>query len=65
MTRDAKDFLNGFARAAQLLQRLLAAPPRHTTPDQYLEDVASLHARSDDLRSRGLVVGCLAAVGKA
>ena len=40
-------------------------PPAHTTAAEYLEDVAHLHADSDDLTRRGLAVGCLSALGRA
>ena len=63
MSRPEREFLAGFEKAAELLRRLLASPPPHTTPQEYLRHVARLHADSQDLRSRGLAVGCLAAVG--
>jgi hypothetical protein len=64
MDRQAKAFLAGFERAAQLTQRVLTTPPRHTSPAQYMQDVALLHARVDDPTSRGLTVGCLSAFEK-
>jgi hypothetical protein len=64
MDRQAKAFLQGFERAAQLAQRVLTTPPRHTSPAQYMRDVALLHARVDDPTSRGLAVGCLSALEK-
>ena len=63
MDRRAKDFLIGFERAAWLTRRIREAPPSHTTPEDYLKDVAELNEDSDDLVRRGLAVGCLAAVG--
>lgn len=63
MGREERAFLNGFQKAAVLAQRVMADPPRHTTPQDYLRDVADLHADSEDLQSRGLAVGCLAAFG--
>jgi hypothetical protein len=65
MDRQAKAFLQGFERAAQLTQRVLTTPPRHTSPVQYMRDVALLHASVDDPTSRGLAVGCLSAFEKA
>ena len=65
MDRQAKAFLHGFERAAQLAQRVLTTPPRHTSPVQYLRDVALLHGSVDDPTSRGLAVGCLSAFEKA
>lgn len=64
MNRGEKEFLMGFQRAAQLVQRILACPPSHTSAVDYMNDVAHLHADADDLLRRGLAVGCLAAVGK-
>jgi hypothetical protein len=63
MGRREKAFLTGFERAAVLTQQVLANPPRHTSAEEYMRDVAHLHADSDDLVSRGLAVGCLSAVG--
>jgi len=64
MGRREKDFLIGFERAAILTRRVLASPPTYMTAQAYVEDVVDLHADSEDLVSRGLVVGCLAALGK-
>jgi len=64
MSRNEKEFLLGFEKAALLTQRILACPPAYTTPDEYMESVAHLHADSDDLVSRGLAVGCLSALGR-
>jgi hypothetical protein len=64
MGRREKAFLTGFERAAVLTQRILANPPSHTSAEEYMRDVAHLHADSDDMVSRGLAVGCLSAVGK-
>jgi hypothetical protein len=64
MNRDEQKFLIGFERAARLTQKLRENPPSHTSPEDYVEDVAQLHADSDDLVSRGLAVGCMAALGR-
>jgi hypothetical protein len=64
MSRSERAFLDGFEREAQLAKQMLASPPSFTTPGDYMESVAHLHADSDDLTCRGLVVGCLSAVGK-
>jgi hypothetical protein len=64
MSRNERDFLLGFEKAAVLAQGVLASPPAYTTASAYLESVAHLHADSDDLVSRGLAVGCLCALGK-
>ena len=64
MRREERAFLAGFEKAAVLARRVMADPPRHTTPQDYLRNVADLHADSDDLLSRGLAVGCLAAFGR-
>jgi hypothetical protein len=64
MDRPERDFLKGFERAALLTRELRDHPPSHTSAEAYVEDVAQLHADSDDLMSRGLAVGCLAALGK-
>jgi hypothetical protein len=64
MSRNEKDFLTGFQKAAVLLERLLASPPSFTTREEYVESVAHLHANAQDLTSRGLAVGCLCALGK-
>ena len=63
MSRGEKDFLAGFEKAAVLTQQILAAPP-YTTGADYVANVAHLHADSEDLRSRGLAVGCLSALGR-
>jgi hypothetical protein len=65
MDRQAKDFLAGFRRAAQLTNGLRADPPRHTEASDYLEGVAALHRRSADLVRQGLAAGCLCALGRA
>jgi hypothetical protein len=65
MSRNGHDFLAGFERAAALTRTVMAHPPSHTTAAEYLEDVAHLHADSDDLTRRGLAVGCLSALGRA
>jgi len=59
-----RDFLTGFGKAALLAQRLSASPPRYTTARDYLKDVAQLLQGSDDLVQRGLMAGCLCAVGE-
>lgn len=64
MGRAEKEFLIGFERAAVLTRRIIASPPTHTTAEEYIKDVAHLHADADDLLRRGLAVGCLAAVGE-
>jgi hypothetical protein len=64
MGRSEKDFLLGFAKAATLTQGVLAAPPAHTSPRDYMKDVAHLLRSSDDLVERGIAVGCMAAVGE-
>ena len=64
MSRDEKQFLVGFEKAALLAQQVLHSPPAYTTARDYLESVADLHRDSDDLVSRGLAVGCLCALGK-
>jgi hypothetical protein len=65
MSRNGHDFLAGFERAAVLTRTVMAHPPSHTSAVEYLEDVAHLHADSDDLTRRGLAVGCLSALGRA
>jgi hypothetical protein len=65
MDRHAKQFLEGFQRAAQLAQQLADNRSSLSDPAEYMEDVADLHGHSDDLVRRGLAVGCLCAVGKA
>jgi hypothetical protein len=64
VSRQEKDFLVGFEKAALLAQQILHSPPAYTTAREYLESVVHLHRDSDDLVCRGLVVGCLCAVGK-
>ena len=64
MGRNEKEFLLGLAMAATLTQRMLAAPPAHMRPQDYMKDVAHLLRSSDDLVGRGIAVGCLAAVGE-
>ena len=64
MGRQEEAFLEGFGKAAVLAEHLKAHPPSHTTAEEYIRDVAHLHGDSEDLLSRGLVVGCLSAVGK-
>jgi hypothetical protein len=64
MDRQAKQFLEGFQKAAQLAQHLADNRSPQSDPMEYLEDVADLHGHSDDLVRRGLAVGCLCAVGK-
>ena len=65
MSREEKEFLFGFEKAALLAQQILSSPPAYTTAREYLDSVVHLHRDSDDLVSRGLVVGCLCAVGKS
>jgi hypothetical protein len=65
MSRSEHEFLDGFQRAAVLTRTVMAQPPSYTTAAEYLEDVAHLHADSDDLTRRGLAVGCLSALGRA
>jgi hypothetical protein len=64
VSRGEKDFLAGFEKAALLTQQILAAPPAYTSGAEYVASVAHLHADSEDLRSRGLAVGCLSALGR-
>jgi hypothetical protein len=64
VSRGEKDFLAGFQKAALLTQEILAAPPSFTSREEYVVSVAHLHADSEDLRSRGLAVGCLSALGR-
>ena len=64
MDRQAKEFLEGFQKAAQLTQNLADSRTPHQDPTEYLRDVADLHGQSDDLVRRGLAVGCLCALGK-
>jgi hypothetical protein len=65
VSREEKDFLVGFEKAALLAQQILTSPPAYTTAREYLESVAHLHRDSDDLMSRGLAVGCLCALGQS
>jgi len=64
MGRRETAFLAGFGKAAVLAEQVKAHPPSHTTAEEYLRDVAHLHEDSEDLLSRGLVVGCLSAFGQ-
>jgi len=64
MSRSEHEFLAGFGRAAVLTRTVIDSPPSYTTAAEYLEDVADLHADSDDLKRRGLAVGCLSALGR-
>jgi hypothetical protein len=64
VSRNEFEFLAGFGKAALLAQRILASPPAYTSGRDYMESVAHLHADSEDLLSRGLAVGCLAAIGE-
>src|SRR5437868_2792392 len=64
MTRQEKDFLVGFGLAATLTRHLIGHRPSYTTAEQYAQDVAHLHADSDDFVSRGIAVGCLSAFGR-
>ncbi len=64
MDRRAKEFLIGFERAALLTRRIREAPPSHTSPEDYLKDVADLNDDAEDLVRRGLAVGCRAALGE-
>jgi hypothetical protein len=63
MGRQERAFLAGFGKAAVLAQQVKSHPPSHTTPEEYIRDVAHLHEDSEDLLSRGLAVGCLSAFG--
>jgi hypothetical protein len=65
VSRDEKEFLNGFEKAALLAQQILQSPPAYISAREYLESVAHLHRDSNEFVSRGLVVGCLCAVGKS
>jgi hypothetical protein len=65
VSRDEKEFLFGFEKAALLAQQILQTPPAYTSARDYLESVAHLHRDSESLVSRGLVVGCLCALGKS
>jgi hypothetical protein len=64
MTRSEKDFLFGFGLAATLTRQVMGQRPSYTTAEQYVEDVADLHADADDFIRRGMAVGCLSAIGK-
>jgi hypothetical protein len=64
MDRQQLDFLLGFQRAATLVNNVLTSPASYAAGRDYLEDVALLHADSEDLMRRGLAVGCLSALGK-
>jgi hypothetical protein len=64
MGRQEQEFLAGFGKAALLAQQVKDNPPTHTTPEEYMRDVAHLHGDSEDLLSRGLAVGCLSAFGQ-
>jgi len=64
MSRDEKEFLTGFGLAATLTKRVMRHRPSYTTAEQYVEDVADLHADASDFRRRGMAVGCLSALGK-
>jgi hypothetical protein len=64
MGRQERAFLDGFGRAALLAQQMKAHPPSHTTPEEYMRDVAHLHWDSEEMLSRGLAVGCLSAFGR-
>ena len=64
MSRNGHEFLAGFQQAAVLTRTVIASPPSYTSPAEYLEDVAHLHADSDDLTRRGLAVGWLSALGR-
>lgn len=65
MSRNGHEFLAGFQQAAVLTRTVMAQPPSYTSAKEYLEDVAHLHADSDDLTRRGLAVGCLSALGRS
>ena len=65
VSREEKEFLVGFEKAALLAQQIMDSPPAYTSAREYLENVAHLHRDSDDLVCRGLVVGCLCALGKS
>jgi len=64
MGRQEREFLHGFGKAALLAQQVKAHPPTHTTPEEYIPEVAHLHGDSEDLTSGGLAVGCLSAFGQ-
>jgi hypothetical protein len=65
MSRREVDFLNGFEKAALLIQQVRTCPPSYTSARDYIRDVVELLRGSDGLVERGLVVGCLSAVGEA
>jgi hypothetical protein len=58
------DFLSGFEKAALLTQQVRTCPPSYTSAREYIRDVAQLLRGSDGLVERGLVIGCLSAVGE-
>jgi hypothetical protein len=60
----ARDFLSGFQRAAWLAEQVRSCPSSYASREDYLRDVARLHAGVEDLARRGLAVGCLAALGE-
>jgi hypothetical protein len=64
VSRGEQDFLAGFEKAALLTRQMLEAPPSFTSREEYVANVAHLHADSEDPRSRGLAVGCLSALGR-
>ena len=64
MSREEREFLKGFEKAAQLTREIQLCPPRFTTPAQYVEQVARLHCASESFEHRGVAVGCLSAVGR-
>jgi hypothetical protein len=64
MNRDEREFLTGFGLAATLTRRVMGQRPSYTTAEQYMEDVAHLHADASDFLRRGVAVGCLSALGK-
>jgi hypothetical protein len=65
MSRREREFLTGFEKAALLTQCVSSCPPSYMTAREYVKDVAQLLRGSDDLMERGLVVGCLCAVGES
>jgi hypothetical protein len=64
MDRQTREYLRGFERAALLVQRVLSDPPSYKNAESYVEDVADLHVRANDLLRRGIAVGCLSALGR-
>jgi hypothetical protein len=58
------DFLSGFEKAALLTQQVRTCPPSYTSAREYIRDVAQVLRGSDGLVERGLVIGCLSAVGE-